>query len=108
MRVQMGDTGGVRNSWGSRLPSYRQHETDDGMSRYEAPVFVPQTPSAADRRRHSLSGMQLTDALKQRTLQPVATFNKVSKSSRSYVSFQTLRPWHHYSLIAWFPGECMR
>jgi hypothetical protein len=90
---EMADTGGARNLWSRGLPSYRQYETEDAISRYEAPVFVPQTPSVVNRRRHSISGVNLTDASKQRTLQPAArhaTFSKVSKvKDRIAVSFRT-------------------
>ena len=88
MLEQMGDTGGVRNSWGRGLSSYWQYETEDGMSRYDVPVFMPQTSSVVDRRRHSVTGVHLTEALKHRTLQPTASFSKVSKvKDRIAVSF---------------------
>lgn len=85
----MADTGGVRNSWGNGLPSSRQYEPEDEIRRYEAPVFVPHTPSMVAR-RHSVSAVNLAETLKQRNMLPMTTFSKVSKArDRISVSFRS-------------------
>ena len=94
----MGDTGGVRSSWGWGLPSYREYEIEDEPSRHEAPVFVPQSPAMGGRapqssymagrvpqspslggRRHSMSTVHVPDMPKQRTLQSPAFVSKYLK-----------------------------
>ncbi|KAG0628922.1 hypothetical protein M758_1G062800 [Ceratodon purpureus] len=94
----MGDTGGVRSSWGWGLPSYREYEIEDEPSRHEVPVFVPQSPSMGGRapqgsymagrvpqspslggRRHSMSTVHVPDTPKQRTLQSPAFVSKYLK-----------------------------
>lgn len=81
----MGDTGGVRNSWGWGLPSYREYEIEDEPSRHEAPVFVPQSSYMAGRvpqspslggRRHSMPTVHAPDTPNQKTLQSPAFVSK--------------------------------
>ena len=105
----MGDTGGVRNSWGWGLPSYREFEIEDEPKGHEAPVFVPESLSRPARvpqslsmagrvsqspslggRRHSMSTALVPDAPKQRTLQSPLFVNKFLKvKDRIAVSIRT-------------------
>jgi len=89
---EMADIKGVRNSWGKELLSSRQYEPEDEIRRYEAPVFVPQTPSKVAR-RHSVSTGNFAESLDQRKMLSATSFSKVSKArDRISVSFRTCAP----------------